>query len=113
MARTPEPHLDDTDLVGLDRHFPKLSGDQDLALLGDCGDANGQRETNARKSERRIGPLGGIELSSCLREMTAKNICNPQQHPTNGIFSPLTNQKVPVRVVETPGTRGDTDPVWK
>lgn len=29
------PHLDDTDLVRLDHHFPKLRGDQDLALLGD------------------------------------------------------------------------------
>lgn len=27
-------HLDDTDLVRLDHHLPKLSGDQDLTLLG-------------------------------------------------------------------------------
>lgn len=29
------PHLDDTDLVGLDHNLPKLCGDQDLTLLGD------------------------------------------------------------------------------
>lgn len=64
----PGPHLNDTDLVGLDHHFPKLCGDQDLTLLGDYRDANRQRETDTRKSERRIGPPGELSYHpSCER----------------------------------------------
>ena len=29
-----EAHLNDTDLVGLDHHLPKLGGDEELSLLG-------------------------------------------------------------------------------
>lgn len=41
-------HLDDTDLVRLNHHLPKLRGDQDVTLLWDC--RNKQKE-NVRRTD--------------------------------------------------------------
>lgn len=45
-------HLDDTDLVRLDHHLPKLCGDQDLSLLRDCAHKQTKRDTEKRKFEQ-------------------------------------------------------------
>lgn len=45
-------HLDDTDLVRLDHHLPKLGGDQDLSLLGDCTHKHTKKGTERRKFEQ-------------------------------------------------------------
>lgn len=54
-------HLDDTDLVRLHHHLPKLCSDQDLTLLGDWQNKHTKRATEKRKSEREEGRR--IELS--------------------------------------------------
>lgn len=74
-------HLDDTDLVRLNHHLPKLSGDQDVTLLWDC--RNKQRRKGKCKEED--GPM--MEITSFKSAFR------------------LTDQQVSVRVIKAPGAR--------
>lgn len=88
-------HLDDTDLVRLHHHLPKLCGDQDLTLLGDWRD----KQTGESHRGKKMGGRGVAEDWAII-----VLVINDGEKTSTALF--LTNQKVSIWVVEAPGTEG-------